>query len=74
MRVVSERRTWVCLFVLAYALLLSSSWNLLLVVEGKQITKEIFGVVVKILLKEGILAIAFCVVYAILEDWSAWQG
>ncbi|KAF6171956.1 hypothetical protein GIB67_031260 [Kingdonia uniflora] len=28
-RLLSKRRTWVCLFVLVYALLLSLSWNLL---------------------------------------------
>ncbi|KAJ0054012.1 hypothetical protein Pint_02254 [Pistacia integerrima] len=27
--IMSKRRTWVCLFVLVYAILLSSSWNLL---------------------------------------------
>ncbi|KAG7022922.1 hypothetical protein SDJN02_16658, partial [Cucurbita argyrosperma subsp. argyrosperma] len=134
MRVMSKRRTWVCLFVLVYALLLSSSWNFLasilswyksqvevsssssssfgwpaiyaslllgavfgvlsmvaalavmvpatlvtwitivvllyffgkpkraLVVEGRKITKEIFGVVAKILLKEGNLVAAVCAV------------
>ncbi|KAA0031570.1 hypothetical protein IC582_000355 [Cucumis melo] len=131
MRVMSKRRTWVCLFVLVYALLLSSSWNFLvsilswyksqveassssfgwpaiyaslllggvfgvismvaalavmipatlvtwiaivvllyffgkprrlLVVEGRKITKEIFGVVIKILLKEGNLVAAVCAV------------
>uniref|UniRef100_A0A2P2KD71 Uncharacterized protein MANES_S001100 n=1 Tax=Rhizophora mucronata TaxID=61149 RepID=A0A2P2KD71_RHIMU len=29
LRIMSRRRTWVCLFVLVYAILLSSSWNLL---------------------------------------------
>ncbi|KAJ4823105.1 hypothetical protein Tsubulata_017604 [Turnera subulata] len=29
LRVMSKRRTWVCLFVLVYAVLLSSSWNFL---------------------------------------------
>uniref|UniRef100_A0A1J3JCU4 Pyrroline-5-carboxylate reductase n=1 Tax=Noccaea caerulescens TaxID=107243 RepID=A0A1J3JCU4_NOCCA len=28
-RIMSKRRTWVCLFVAVYAILLSSSWNLL---------------------------------------------
>ncbi|XP_010522605.1 PREDICTED: uncharacterized protein LOC104801171 [Tarenaya hassleriana] len=29
MRIMSKRRTWVCLFIIVYAVLLSSSWNLL---------------------------------------------
>ncbi|KAL5793772.1 hypothetical protein ACOSP7_002366 [Xanthoceras sorbifolium] len=29
LRIMSKRRTWVCLFVLVYAVLLSSSWNFL---------------------------------------------
>ncbi|XP_022148023.1 uncharacterized protein LOC111016811 [Momordica charantia] len=129
MRVMSKRRTWVCLFVLVYALILSSSWNFLasilswyksqvgvssasfgwpaiyaslllgavfgvlsmvaalavmvpatlvtwitivvllyffgkprraLVVEGRKITREIFGVVLRILLKEGNVVAAVC--------------
>ncbi|GAV70412.1 hypothetical protein CFOL_v3_13910 [Cephalotus follicularis] len=129
--VMSKRRTWVCLFVLVYAVLLSSSWNLLksilswykvqaqpsspstgwpalyasvllgavfgvlsmaaalavavpatlviwisivvllaffgkprrtLVVEGRKITREIVGCVLKILLKEGNIVAAVCAV------------
>lgn len=132
MRIMSKRRTWVCIFVLVYAILLTSSWNFLksvlswyklqaqpstpsssgwpalyasvvlgavfglismmaalsvmipatlvtwiavvvmlaffgkprstLVVEGRKITREIFGIVVKILLKEGNLVAAICTV------------
>ncbi|PQP99354.1 uncharacterized protein Pyn_08006 [Prunus yedoensis var. nudiflora] len=127
----SKRRTWVCLFVLVYAILLTSSWNFLksilswyklqaqpsapsygwpalyasvllgvvfgllsmfaalavmlpatlvtwitivvmlaffgkprrtLVVEGRKITREIFVIVIKILLKEGNLVAAACAV------------
>ncbi|KAK9284245.1 hypothetical protein L1049_023414 [Liquidambar formosana] len=29
LRLMSKRRTWVCLFIFVYAILLSSSWNLL---------------------------------------------
>ncbi|KAL6286508.1 uncharacterized protein Pyn_36853 [Prunus yedoensis var. nudiflora] len=127
----SKRRTWVCLFVLVYAILLTSSWNFLksilswyelqalpsassygwpalyasvllgavfgllsmfaalavmlpatlvtwitivvmlaffgkprrtLVVEGRKITREIFVIVMKILLKEGNLVAAACAV------------
>lgn len=129
--IMSKRRTWVCLFVLVYAILLTSSWNFLksilswydlqvhppassygwpalyasvllgvvfgllsmfaalavmvpatlvtwitivvmlaffgkprktLVVEGRKITREIFGIVIKILLKEGNLVAAACAV------------
>ncbi|CAI0549718.1 unnamed protein product [Linum tenue] len=126
----SKRRTWVCLFVIVYSILLSSSWNLLqsilswyqqqsqiasssgwpaiyasvllgavfgvmsmaaalavavpatvviwitvvvllaffgkprrvLVVEGRKITREILGFVIKILLKEGNAVAAVCAV------------
>ncbi|VVA36350.1 PREDICTED: pyrroline-5-carboxylate reductase [Prunus dulcis] len=127
----SKRRTWVCLFVLVYAILLTSLWNFLksilswyelqaqpssssygwpalyasvllgavfgllsmfaalavvvpatlvtwitivvmlaffgkprstLVVEGRKITREIFGIVIRILLKEGNLVAAACAV------------
>lgn len=121
-----KRRTWVCLFLLAYALLLSSSWNLLrsilswhrsaaaspwpalyasvlfgalfgllsmaaalavavpatvvtwitvlvlltfagrprksLVLEGRRITGDILGVVLRIVVKEGNLVAAACAV------------
>ncbi|XP_073012860.1 uncharacterized protein [Typha latifolia] len=33
-RAMSKRRTWVCLFLLVYALLLSSSWNLLISIRS----------------------------------------
>ncbi|KAL6975844.1 hypothetical protein U1Q18_024640 [Sarracenia purpurea var. burkii] len=136
-RLMSKRRTWVCLFVVVYTLLLSSSWNILksilswyetnsavagtplssssssgwpalyasvalgavfgllsmaaalavavpamlvtwitilvllafcgkprrtLVVEGKKLTAEITGFVVKILIKEGNVVAAVCAV------------
>ncbi|XP_050383579.1 uncharacterized protein LOC126800291 [Argentina anserina] len=129
--IMSKRRTWVCIFVLVYAILLTSSWNFLksilswyklqgqpspsssgwpalyasvllgavfgllsmfaalavmvpatvvtwiaivvllaffgkprraLVVEGRKITREIVGIVFKILLKEGNLVAAVCAV------------
>ncbi|XP_010260201.1 PREDICTED: uncharacterized protein LOC104599388 [Nelumbo nucifera] len=127
-RLMSKRRTWVCLFVLVYALLLSSSWNLLrsilswynsnsdgaagagwpalyasvlfgavfgllsmvaalavalpamvltwitvlvlltfcgkpqrsLVLEGRKITTDITGFVIKIVIREGNIVAAFC--------------
>ncbi|CAL1406559.1 unnamed protein product [Linum trigynum] len=130
LRIMSKRRTWVCLFVIVYSILLSSSWNLLqsilswyqqqsqiasssgwpaiyasvllgavfgvmsmaaalavavpatvviwitvvvllaffgkprrvLVVEGRKITREILGFVIKILLKEGNAVAAVCAV------------
>lgn len=131
LRIMSKRRTWVCLFVLVYGILLSSSWNLLrsiltwyknqsqtsfsssgwpalyasmllgavfgllsmlaaltlavpailviwitvvvllafcgkprntLVIEGRKVTKEITGFVLKTLLKEGNLVAAACAV------------
>ncbi|XP_052206646.1 uncharacterized protein LOC127811009 [Diospyros lotus] len=131
MQLMSKRRTWVCLFVLVYGLLLSSSWNVLqsvlswyesnsssssataswaalyasvmlgavfgilgmaaalavavpatlvtwitilvlltfcgkprrdLVVEGKKLTAEITGFVVKILIREGNAVAAVCAV------------
>ncbi|KAF5731385.1 hypothetical protein HS088_TW18G00062 [Tripterygium wilfordii] len=131
LRIMSKRRTWVCLFVLVYAIILSSSWNFVksilswyklqaqpsssssgwpalyasmllggvfgllsmiaalaltvpatlviwitvvvllaffgkprkvLVVEGRKITREIFGFVLKILLKEGNIVAAVCVI------------
>ncbi|KAK4786616.1 hypothetical protein SAY86_010449 [Trapa natans] len=126
--VMSKRRTWVCLFVLVYAILLSSTWNSLrsilswykiqsehpsgwpalyasvmlgavfgvlsmaaalavvipatlvtwiaivvllafcgkprraLVVEGRKITREIIGLVCRVLLKEGNVVAAVCAV------------
>ncbi|KAK7404991.1 hypothetical protein VNO78_06100 [Psophocarpus tetragonolobus] len=47
-----------------------------LVVEGRKITREIFGVVVRILLKEGNFVAAFCAVlgYFALVRRSATQG
>ncbi|KAJ7948323.1 Pyrroline-5-carboxylate reductase [Quillaja saponaria] len=129
--IMSKRRTWVCIFVVVYAILLTSSWNFLksmlswyklqaqstrqsfgwpalyasvllgavfgvlsmiaalavmvpsilvtwitvvvllafcgkprrvLVVEGRKITREIFGFVIKILLKEGNVVAAVCAV------------
>lgn len=130
--IMSKRRTWVCIFVLVYAIILTSSWNFLksilswynlqaqpssstssgwpalyasvllgalfgvlsmvaalavmvpatlvtwitivvllaffgkprraLVVEGRKITREIVGFVIKILLKEGNLVAAVCAV------------
>ncbi|KAG8641389.1 uncharacterized protein LOC122721452 [Manihot esculenta] len=130
--IMSKRRTWVCLFVLVYAILLSTSWNFLksvlswykeqsqvttaasygwpalyasvllgavfgflsmvaalavavpatlviwitvlvlltffgkprraLVIEGRKITREIVGCVLKILLKEGNVVAAVCAV------------
>ncbi|PON84471.1 pyrroline-5-carboxylate reductase [Trema orientale] len=128
--IMSKRRTWVCIFVLVYAIILTSSWNFLksilswyntqeaqpsssgwpalyasvllgavfgvlsmvaalavmvpatlvtwiaivvllaffgkprraLVVEGRKITREIAGFVIKILLKEGNLVAAVCAV------------
>ncbi|XP_009118695.1 uncharacterized protein LOC103843690 [Brassica rapa] len=132
MRIMSKRRTWVCLFVAVYAILLSSSWNFLrsvltwyklqytsspsppsripavyasvvlgavfgamsmvaaaavavpavmviwisvvvllaffrksrrdLVVEARKITREVFGFVFKVLLKEGNAVAAVCAV------------
>lgn len=131
LKVMSKRRTWVCIFVTVYAVLLTSSWNFLksilswyklqaqpsspasgwpalyasvllgavfgllsmiaalavmvpatlvtwitivvllaffgkprraLVVEGRKITKEIFGFVLKIVLKEGNIVAAVCAV------------
>ncbi|PON49671.1 pyrroline-5-carboxylate reductase [Parasponia andersonii] len=129
LRIMSKRRTWVCMFVLVYAIILTSSWNFLksilswyntqgqpsssgwpalyasvllgavfgvlsmvaalavmvpatlvtwiaivvllaffgkprraLVVEGRKITREIGGFVIKILLKEGNLVAAVCAV------------
>ncbi|KAJ7981470.1 Pyrroline-5-carboxylate reductase [Quillaja saponaria] len=131
LRIMSKRRTWVCIFVLVYAILLTSSWNFLntmlswyklqaqstsqssgwpalyasvllgavfgvlsmiaalavlipailvtwitvvvllaffgkprrtLVVEGRKITREIFGFVIRILLKEGNVVAAICAV------------
>ncbi|CAA7035169.1 unnamed protein product [Microthlaspi erraticum] len=131
MRIMSKRRTWVCLFVAVYAILLSSSWNFLtsvlswykiqytsspspsrlpavyasvvlgavfgvmsmvaaaavavpavmviwiavvvllaffgksrrdLVVEARKITREVFGFVFKVLLKEGNAVAAICAV------------
>ncbi|KAB2612521.1 hypothetical protein D8674_034837 [Pyrus ussuriensis x Pyrus communis] len=131
LRIMSKRRTWVCMFVLVYATLLTSSWNFLksllswyelqpqsssssygwpalyasvllgvvfgllsmfaalavmvpatlvtwiaivvllaffgkprraLVVEGRKITREIVGIVMRILLKEGNLVAAGCAV------------
>lgn len=132
LRVMSKRRTWVCIFVLVYAIILTSSWNFLksilswynlqaqpstsqspgwpalyasvllgvvfgvlsmvaalavlvpatlvtwiaivvllaffgkprrvLVVEGRKITREIAGFVIKILLKEGNVVAAVCAV------------
>ncbi|KAM0960435.1 hypothetical protein ACFX2I_025378 [Malus domestica] len=129
--IMSKRRTWVCVFVLVYAILLTSSWNFLksllswhklqaqasspsygwpalyasvllgvvfgllsmfaalavmvpatlvtwiaivvllaffgkprraLVVDGRKITREIVGIVMRILLKEGNLVAAGCAV------------
>ncbi|XP_015900969.2 uncharacterized protein LOC107434069 [Ziziphus jujuba] len=134
LRIMSKRRTWVCIFVLVYAIILLSSWNFIksvlswyklqsqpsssssssygwpalyasvllgavfgllsmvaalavmvpatlvtwiaivvllaffgkprraLVVEGRKITREIVGFVIKILLKEGNLVAAVCAV------------
>jgi hypothetical protein len=131
LRIMSKRRTWVCIFVTVYAILLTSSWNFLksilswyklqaepsssasgwpalyasvllgavfgllsmvaalavlvpatlvtwiavvvllaffgkprktLVVEGRKITREIGGFVLKILLKEGNFVAAVCAV------------
>ncbi|GLT64193.1 hypothetical protein SLA2020_367010 [Shorea laevis] len=132
LRIMSKRRTWVCIFVTVYAILLTSSWNFLksilswynlqalqpsssasgwpalyasvllgavfgllsmvaalavlvpatlvtwitivvllaffgkprrvLVVEGRKITREIVGCVLKILLTEGNLVAAICAV------------
>ncbi|KAJ4895211.1 Uncharacterized protein Rs2_22005 [Raphanus sativus] len=131
MRIMSKRRTWVCLFVAVYAILLSSSWNFLrsvlswyklqytsspspsripavyasvvlgavfgamsmvaaaavavpavmviwisvvvllaffgksrrdLVVEARKITREVFGFVFKVLLKEGNAVAAVCAI------------
>ncbi|KAL5573501.1 hypothetical protein UlMin_023098 [Ulmus minor] len=131
LKIMSKRRTWVSIFVLVYAILLTSSWNLLksilswynlqsqssspsfgwpalyasvllgavfgvlsmvaalavmipatlvtwiaivvllaffgkprrtLVIEGRKITREIFGFVFKILLKEGNVVAAVCAV------------
>ncbi|KAF5744075.1 hypothetical protein HS088_TW08G00668 [Tripterygium wilfordii] len=131
LRIMSKRRTWVCLFVLAYGIILSCSWNFLkfilswyklqsqtsssssgwhalyasvllggvfgllsmiaalavavpatlviwitvlvllaflgkprwvLVIEGRKITKEIVGFVLKILLKEGNVVAAVCAI------------
>ncbi|EXB38000.1 hypothetical protein L484_004790 [Morus notabilis] len=131
LRVMSKRRTWLCIFVLVYAIILTSSWNFLksilswynlqsksssstsgwpalyasvllgavfgvvsmvaalavvvpatlvtwiaivvllaffgkprrdLVVEGRKITREIVGFVLKILLKEGNVVAAVCAV------------
>lgn len=134
LRIMSKRRTWVCIFVMVYAILLLSSWNFLksilswyklqsepsssssssygwpalyasvllgavfglmsmvaalavlvpatlvtwiaivvllaffgkprkaLVVEGRKITREIVGFVIKILLKEGNFVAAVCAV------------
>ena len=131
LQIMSKRRTWVCIFVLVYGLLFTSSWNFLksmiswyklqadqssttswwpalyasvllgavfgvlwmvaalavvvpavlvtwiaivvllaffgkpkrtLVAEGRMITKEIFGFVMKVLLKEGNVVAAVCAV------------
>ncbi|KAF5732559.1 hypothetical protein HS088_TW17G00088 [Tripterygium wilfordii] len=131
LRIMSKRRTWVCLFVLVYAIILSCSWNFIkfilswyklqsqpsssssgwpalyasvllggvfgllsmvaalavavpatlviwitvvvllaffgkprrvLVVEGRKITREIVGFVLKILLKEGNIVAAVCAI------------
>lgn len=127
LRIMSKRRTWVCVFVLVYGILLSFTWNFLksilswyklqsdpsgwpalyasvmlgavfgilsmaaalavavpatlvtwitivvllaffgkpqrtLVVEGRKITREIVGLVCKILLKEGNVVAAVCAV------------
>ncbi|KAK4745357.1 hypothetical protein SAY87_011669 [Trapa incisa] len=128
LNVMSKRRTWVCFFVLVYAILLSSTWNTLkfilswyklqsdhssgwpalyasvmlgavfgvlsmaaalavvvpatlvtwiaivvllafcgkprraLIVEGRKITREIIGLVCRILLKEGNVVAAMCAV------------
>ncbi|KAM7275227.1 hypothetical protein ACFE04_017093 [Oxalis oulophora] len=124
--IMSKRRTWVCLFIIVYSILLSSSWNLLknilswyktqthgglsaiyaaillgllfgflsmsaalavvvpatvvvwitvvvmlaffgkprrdLVIEGRLITKEIVGFVLKILFKEGNFVALVCAI------------
>ena len=131
LQIMSKRKTWVCIFVLVYGLLFTSSWNFLksmvswyklraaessitswwpalyatvllgavfgvlsmvaalavvvpavlvtwialvgllaffgkpkrtLVVEGRMITKEIFGFVMQVLLKEGNIVAAVCAV------------
>lgn len=51
--------TWITIVVLLYFF---GKPKRALVVEGRKITKEIFGVVAKILLKEGNLVAAVCAV------------